>query len=88
MHKLNSKLMLAAVLAGALLAGCGGDVGGNGDLGGGANQPASTDPSQSVAAVFAFISQLIANNDENSDPIDINALTLAVDETSESATVN
>ena len=77
MDKLNSRLLLAAVLAAALLAACGGG-------GGGASAP---DPAagagQSVTATLAFIRNLIANNGENSDPVDISALTLAVDDGAE-----
>ena len=76
MDKLNSRPMLAAVLAAALLAACGG--------GGGASAP---DPAagagQSVTATLAFIRNLIANNGENSEPVDISSLTLAVDDGAE-----
>ena len=43
--------------------------------------PAS-DIGQNIASVFDYISRLIAFNGENTDPVDINALTLATDETS------
>lgn len=76
MNKLNSKLMLTAVLAAALLAGCGGG-------GGGAAVDPATETGQSVMKTIAFIKSLIANNGENSDPIDINPLTLAVDDSAE-----
>lgn len=78
MNKLNSKLMLTAVLAAALLAGCGGGGGG-----GGVTVDPATETGQSVMKTIAFIKSLIANNGENSDPIDINPLTLAVDDSAE-----
>ena len=93
MHKLNSKLVLTAALSAALLAGCGG-----GSSSSNADGPSSfgvfpatpvtpgtpgvSDLGQSIAAVFDYISRLIASNSENSDPVDINVLTLATDETS------
>lgn len=73
MHKFNSKLVLTAVLAAALAAACGGS---NGGEGGGV---ATDDIGQSSTRTLAFILALIGN-DENSDPIDINPLTLAVDD--------
>ncbi len=76
MDKLNSRPMLAAVLAAALLAACGGG-------GGGVALGPAAGLGQSVMATLAFIRDLIANNGENSDPVDISALTLAVDDTAE-----
>ena len=79
MNKLNSRLLLAGVLSVGLLAGCGG---------GGSN--ANTTPTsptanlgQSVSAVIDYIGNMIANYTENSDPVDVNAITLAVDDTAE-----
>ena len=82
MLKFSSKLMTAAALSAMLLAGCGGSsssVVGDGS-GGGANQ--------TITDVFGYINQLIASNDANSDPIDINGLTLATDDASEPTVVN
>lgn len=79
MHKLNSKLVLTAALSAALLAGCGGG-GSSGSQGGGLSLTPS-DISQNIATVFDYISRLIANNGENSDPVNINGFTLATDET-------
>lgn len=76
MFILNSKLRLTAVMAAALIAGCAGDN----DHGAPA---ASTDIGQSVTALVNFINRMITDNSENSDPIDINALTLAVDDSAE-----
>ena len=75
MDKLNSKLMLTAVLAAALVAGCGG--------GGGVAIGPAAGAGQSVMVTLDFIRSLIANNGENSDPVDISALTLAVDDSAE-----
>ena len=38
---------------------------------------------QTITDVVAYIENLIASNGENTDPIEINSLTLAVDDTSE-----
>ena len=78
MHKLNSKLVLTAALTAALLAGCGGGGGSGSDAGG----LIISDISQNINTVFDYVSRLIANNGENSDPVDINGFTLATDETS------
>ena len=87
MFKLNSKLMTGAVLASALLAGCGGDSGGGQASTGPA--PTPTPPmAQTITAVADYIRNLIASNGENTEPIDINGLTLATDDTSEPAPVN
>jgi len=77
MSKLNSRLMLAAVLATALVAGCGGQ---NNDSGG-TSAGGTDDTGGSVTKTLAFIVALIAGNSENSDPVDINPITLAVDDT-------
>ena len=95
MHKLNSKLVLTAALSAALLAGCGGGSSSNADgpssfgvfpaapvTPGTPGTPGTPDLGQSIAAVFEYISRLIASNSENSDPVDVNVLTLATDETS------
>ena len=98
MHKLNSKLVLAAALSAALLAGCGGgssNSNADGSSGFGVfpvtatpGTPGTPGPSvmsdlgQNIASVFEYISRLIASNSETSDPVDINVLTLATDETS------
>ena len=84
MFKLNIKLLSAAALCAALLAGCGGGGDGNGNgLAGLTPQPAQ----QTVTAVVDFIKNLFVSNGENLDPIDINSLTLAVDDTAEPAPV-
>lgn len=79
MHKLNFKLVLPVVLATALVAGCGGDSSGSA-----APAPAPDSPiSQSARAVVDFINSLIAGTSETGNPIDINPLTVAVDDTSD-----
>lgn len=77
MFKLNLKLMAAALLSAALFTGCS-DGGGGGET-----AAASAPQEQTITAVVDFIKSLIAGNGENSEPIDINPLTLAADATSE-----
>lgn len=84
MFKFESKLMAGAALSAMLLAGCGGSSGTDVVTGGGAPPVAN----QTISDVFGFINQLIANNDANSEPIDINGLTLATDDTAEPTPVN
>ena len=81
MHKLNSKLVLTAALTAALLAGCGEGGSSSSDVGGGGGGSVVSDISQNINTVFDYISRLIANNGENTDPVDINGFTLATDET-------
>ena len=76
MNKPKPTLFLAALLSAALLAGCGG--------GGGSAPAPAPDIGQSVSALFDFINNLVT--DETSDPIDINSLTLALDDTAEPIT--
>lgn len=83
MTRITAKLMAGAALAGLLLAGCGGSSDGGGVFGG--PPPAAN---QTISDVFAYVNQLIATTDANSDPIDIDGLTLATDETSEPAVLN
>ena len=82
MLKLNSKLMAGATLSAVLLAGCGGSDGGEVSSGVGGGTPPVME--QTISNVFDYISQLIAN----SDPIDINGLTLASDDNSDPTLVN
>ena len=82
MHKLNSKLVLTAALTAALLAGCGGGDDNNGSSTGQGGGFAVSDIGQNITTVFEYISRLIANNGENTDPVDINGFALATDETS------
>ena len=84
MFKLTTKLMAGSALCAVLLAGCGG----GGDDNGG-SQGAVTPPpgQQTITSVVDFIKNLIASNGENTDPIDINSLTLAADDNAEPAAV-
>lgn len=77
MIKLNTKLAAVAGLSAALLTGCGG--GGGGSAGNGSGGGTQTIDS---ASVVGFLKQL-SSNGENSDPIDINSLTLAADDTAD-----
>ena len=87
MLKFNSKLVTTAALSAMLAAGCGGSSsGGIADGSGGGVTPPPAN--QTITDVFGYINQLIASSDANSDPIDINGLTLATDDTSEPTVVN
>ena len=72
--------MLAGVLCTAILTGCGGGS----DTVAAPTSP-TVDIGQSVSAVIDYISNMIASFSENSDAVDVNALTLAVDDTAEPA---
>lgn len=88
--KRKLKAALAAAAVSLLLAACGGDSSGDGNTANPGNNSGSMDPSVSVQSVFDYIASLIATDGENSPPRDVNALTLATDETSpavQSATV-
>ena len=79
MIKLNTKLAAAAVLSAVLLAGCGGGGGGGGAVASGSCPETLTIPSGSVVDY----NQRIIAFGENTQPIDINCLTLATDDTAE-----
>ena len=74
--------MAGAALSAVLLAGCGGSGGSEVAFGVGGGTPPLMD--QTISNVFDYISQLIAN----SDPIDINGLTLASDDNPDLTLVN
>ena len=84
MNTFPNKLVLSAVLATALITGCGG--------GGGDAAPAPVSPTanidMSVSALFTYISGLISGTGENGEAADVNALTLAVDDTAEPTAVD
>ena len=91
MNKLNTipaintssgKWLLAAALSVSLLAGCG-SGGGDGSDGGGGSAQAS-DISKNVSDLIVYMKGLIGM-DENSEVVDINPLTLAVDNAGEPA---
>ena len=83
--KSKLKAAVAAAAVTLLLAACGGDSSGDnagnnpGNNGAGSGE---INPSVSIQSVYDYIAKLIADKDENSTPVDVNALTLAVDETS------
>ena len=74
MYITKTKLLLALGLCAALVVGCGG---GGGDAG-----PLSA-PLQGSAAVVEFITNLIAGSTESDDLIDVDAVTLALDDVAE-----
>ena len=76
----SGKWLLAAAFSVSLLAGCG--SGGGDGSGGEATQP--SDISKNVSDLIVFMKGLIAT-DENSEVVDINPLTLAVDSAGEPA---
>ena len=75
----SGKWLLAAALSVTLLAGCGS---GGGDGSGDATQ--ASDISKNVSDLIAYMKGLLAT-DENGDAVDINPLTLAVDNAGEPA---
>ena len=76
----SGKWLLAAALSVSLLAGCG--SGGGDGSGGEAAQARGID--QNVSDLIAYMKGLIAT-DENSEVVDVNPLTLAVDNAGEPA---
>jgi len=76
MKNLNTKWMLAAAVSVTLLAGCGG--------GGGGGSTVARGIDQNVSDLIVYMKGLIAM-DENSAVVDINPLTLAVDEMGDAA---
>ena len=93
MNKLNTipaintgsgKWLLAAALSVSLLAGCGSGGGdGSGDGSGGGSAQAS-DISKNVSDLIAYMKGMLGM-DENGEVVDINPLTLAVDDAGEPA---
>jgi hypothetical protein len=79
MKKLAMRCVLATALCAGALAGCGGD----GDSGSGS---AGSGIGQNVSDLIAYVKGLIAT-DENSDPVDVNALSLAVDDAGDPASL-
>ena len=81
MRKPNVKMMLAVVSAAALVAACGGLN----------DDPVvvvdpATQTGQSVQKTLDYITSLFATS-ENSDAVDVNAITLAVDDTAEPSAI-
>ena len=92
--KLHSTLMTGAVLASALLAGCGSSDGDGGQVGSGPGTgpgtPGTPPPvQQTITAVADYVRNLIAGSTaDNTQPLDINGLTLAADDQAQPAPVN
>lgn len=85
MHRQLTKITAASALVLALMAGCGGGGGGDNHSG---NPPAvPSDIAQNVDSVYAYVLALIGRG-ENTDPVDINGITLANDEMMEPRPVN
>ncbi len=80
MKKLAMRCVLASALAAGALAGCGGD----GDSGTGSAGGGQSGIGQNVNDLIAYMNALIAT-DENGDPVDVNALSLAVDDAGDAA---
>jgi len=80
MFTFNARLMAGAALSAALLAGCGGSSDDHGAV-----NPPPGPVAQTITDVVGYINRLIASNGENTDPVDVNPLTLAADDTSEPA---
>ena len=79
MNKPNVKMMLVVASAAAMVAACGG-----------VNDPVidpATQTGQSVQKTLDYITGVIANNGETSDAVDVNAITLAVDDTAEPSAI-
>ena len=80
MHKFNAKLVAAAALAAVLAVACGGDD----------HVTAVTPPpnpaaeaGQSVQKTVDYLNGLLAGTSDSSDPANIDAVTLATDDTAE-----
>lgn len=81
----HKNLVLLAALSSALITGCGG--------GGGASAPVAVATPVPIAelnaaAVFSFISDMFSSTDESGEAANVNALTLAGDDTSEPSALN
>ena len=94
--KLKSKLLLTAVFASAVLAGCGG--GGEDSISSppaamvtpppAVETPPATTVANSVSSLIAFMQNLIATGtNDTSEPVDINTLQLATDDAAEPSAI-
>ena len=80
--RMTFKLLSAALLTSAVLAGCSG--GGIDSL---PQPPVAATPSNSVSALVAYLQTLIAGTSDSTDPVDINGLELATDDTAEPSAI-
>lgn len=83
MRKPNVKMMLAVVSAAALVAACGS----NDDDPVVAPVDPSTQTGQSVQKTIDYVTSLISSAGENTDEVNVNAITLAVDDTAEPSAI-
>lgn len=83
-HSGSGKWLLAAALSVSLLAGCGSGGDGNGNGGGGGQGAPVSDISKNVSDLIAYMKGMLGM-DENGEVVDINPLTLAVDDAGEPA---
>ena len=85
MHTMTSisrwKVIFGTAICAALISGCGNGSNTNND------PVASTDISADVGALMAYVERLIAT-DGNSDGVDVNAVTLVQDESSEPTAIS
>lgn len=80
--QMKNQLLLGLVLGTSILAGCGG-----GGIEALPTPPVAQTPSNSVNALVAYVQQLIAGTSESTEPVDINGLTLATDDTAEPSAI-
>lgn len=87
MKHLSMKWLVPTVMAVALVAGCGGGGGGAPVVGGNPPGAPVTPPGigESVEALLAFMTGLLANTTETGDPVVLDNKPLAVDDTREPA---
>lgn len=82
--KMTFKLLSAALLTSAVLAGCGG---GGSDVLSEPTVGVAPTPSNSVNALVSYLQELIAGTSDSTDPMDINGLELATDDTGEPSAI-
>ena len=83
MKHLSLKWLVPTVMAVALVAGCGGGGGGSPVVGNTPGAPVTPPPGigESVEALLAFMTGLLANTTETGDPVVLDNKPLAVDDT-------
>ena len=88
MLTIHSRLMAAAALSAALLAGCGGSNDDNNSSGSGSGSGSGGQQgagARTVTDVVAFINGLIGGTSDSAEPVDIDGLTLTADNGADSA---